>query len=174
MGCLTNDKAVVRTSEVARRDRANEVMANSDALLRSSVTLRFIVWTSARPYMISFWSISLILISKIHSGDLGWISMLQVNQRLTSSSLILLSNPAIFSAFSSFASPSLGASFSVEYVRLAAKTLEATELDGLACRLTILRSGCSDDNERDIIVLYMYRWNNRLNLENPKFIIRFR
>jgi hypothetical protein len=99
------------------------------------------------------------------------------NQRLTSSSLILFSNPAIFSAFSSFASPSLGASFSVEYVRLAANTLEATELDGLACRLTILRSGCSDDNERDIVCIcvYVYRWNNRLNLENPKSsLCRFR
>jgi len=80
---------------------------------------------------------------------------LELKQRLTSSSLILLSNPAIFSAFSSFASPSLGASFSVEYVRLAAKTLEATELDGLACLLTMLRSGCRDDNERDIVVLYV-------------------
>ena len=90
-----------------------------------------------------------------HSGDLR-IEFQDFEQtKLTSSSLILLSNPAIFSAFSSFASPSLGASFSVEYVRLAAKTLEATELDGLACLLTMLRSGCRDDNERDIVVLYV-------------------
>jgi len=73
--------------------------------------------------------------------------------QLTSSSLILLSSAAIFSAFSSFASPSfLPSSFSVEYVRLAASTLEATDDPGLTCLLTMFLIGCSVDNERDIVV----------------------
>jgi hypothetical protein len=75
-------------------------------------------------------------------------------QSLTSSSFILLSNPAIFSAFSSFASPSfLPSSFSVEYVRRAARAREAVEALGLACLARTLRSGCRDDNERDIMVV---------------------
>jgi hypothetical protein len=58
IGCFTSDRAVVMTSAVERSERAKEEIANSDALLRSSVTLRFIVWTSARPYMMSFWQVS--------------------------------------------------------------------------------------------------------------------
>lgn len=73
---------------------------------------------------------------------------------LTSSSFTLLSNVEIFSALASFgvSADSVLASVSVEYVLLAAKTLDAVDALGRACLDTALRRGCRADNERDMLI----------------------